>query len=335
MAGEASRTGFTMLPHNPRKPVLVDRCYDRTMQIDDPRKFMDELVAWIATCVTSRTIDPTTGKPYKREIELVNRAFPDIKAITDYAQRRPGQHTVHAEYDWGRLNNGFWFVRAVHFSIIGELLPPRIDPPDPVVQPPKPWIPGKPDKFTDDIKDGKSILDRLKNDVYREAKKEASLPKNPIEPPSAKDLVGTFKDVVKGGDLPAVEFAKMILGSMFDVAAANMAGQVAGVRRRAYTFYVAGFVEVLAGQIVTPPANLFDKKYFEMGENAARTLNAVQRYQVQLALLYYASQNPETGWRISQPLNWTFPDDYARNWSPGRLGQALYDQLYQHRYSVD
>ena len=105
------------------KPVLTARCHDRTMRIDqDPRKFMDELLKWIATCVTSRTVDPSTGQPYRREFELINKAFPDIKAIADYARRRPslGMHTVHAEYEWG-LNKGAWFVRAVHFSNSGPV----------------------------------------------------------------------------------------------------------------------------------------------------------------------------------------------------------------------
>jgi hypothetical protein len=330
------RAVVTVPPHNPPKPVLVGRCHDRTMDIDsDSGKFMDELVAWIATCVTSRSINPATGKPYHREFELVNKAFSDIKEIADYARRRPGHHTVHASYDWGRLNNGFWFVRGVHFSILGELLPPEIEPPDPVIKPPSPWIPGDTAKFADDIKDGNAIIDRLKGAVYQQAKKEAALPKNPIDPPSAKDLGDAFQDVVTTGEMPVAGFAKMILGDMFDVAAANMAGPVAKRRRRAYMFYIAGFVSVLAEQFAPPPADPFDKKYFNMGDQAARSLNPKQRYQVQLALMYYASQNPPSGWRIPQPLDWTFPDDYARNWSPERLAQALFIQLYQRRYSVD
>jgi len=82
------------------------------------------------------------------------------------------------------------------------------------------------------------------------------------------------------------------------------------IRYGAYTLFVAGFVQVLAEQAVSAPTDPIDKKYFDLGQ-PARTLNEVQRYQVQLALLYYYSQNPAGAnpWIIPQPLGWVFPDD--------------------------
>ena len=221
------------------------------------------------------------------------------------------------------------------FRILGQLLSPDIEPPDPVFRPPKPWKPGRPENFANDIKEGNNILDRLKNIVYQEAKKEAALPSNPISPPSAEGLLSTLKDVATGGELPALAFAKMILGDLFDVAASNMAGPVAKVRRRAYGLFIAGFVQVVAEQDVNPPTDPFDKKYFDLGERSARTLSEIQRYQVQLALLHYFSQNPPSTWGFPRPLGWTSPDDYGRNWSPERLGTAFYNQLYHARYSID
>lgn len=127
----------------------------------------------------------------------------------------------------------------------------------------------------------------------------------------------------------------MILGDLLDVAASSMAGPVTRVRQRAYLLYVTGFVQVIAEQDVSAPTDPFDKKYFDLGQRAARPLNEVQRYQVQLALLRYYSQNPPSSWRIPQPLGWVFPDDYARNWSPQRIGTAFYISLSQKRYLVD
>ena len=319
--------------------MLVERCqYRRMLLTQDPRKVMDELVKWIATCVTSRTVDPTTRQAYRREIELINKAYPEIDEIVKYAQRQPGLgmgwYTVRAEYDWG-LNNGSWFVRAVHFSIRGELTRPVIEPPDPTFPPAKPWRPGKKENCAQDLKAGNNILERLKNAVYQNAKHDAALPKNLISPPSLRDFLSTGKDVVTGGEIPWIFFAKMILGDLLDVAASSMAGPVTRVRQRAYLLYVTGFVQVIAEQDVSAPTDPFDKKYFDLGQRAARPLNEVQRYQVQLALLRYYSQNPPSSWRIPQPLGWVFPDDYARNWSPQRIGTAFYISLSQKRYLVD
>jgi hypothetical protein len=313
-----------------RKPSVESSCqYRRMLLAQDPRKVIDELLKWITNCVKSRTVDPTT---------LINKAYPEIDEIVKYAQRQPnlgmGQYTVRAEYDWG-LNNGSWFVRAVHFSIHGELPRPIIEPPDPTFSPAKPWRPGKRDDFAKDLKAGKNILELLKNAVYQNAKQDAALPKNLVSPPSLGDLWSTAKDVAKGGPILVIPFAKMILGDLLDVAASNMAGPVTRVRQRAYLLFVTGFVQVIAEQDVSAPTDPFDRKYFDLGQRSARTLNEIQRYQVQLALLHYYCENPPSGWNFPQPLRWVFPDDYGRNWSPQRIGTAFYISLSQKRYLVD
>lgn len=336
---ETSFAAEMALPGNPPKPQLVARCNSRMMSIGDHKAFMDELVKWMSTCVTSRTINPKTGKPYQREYELVNKAFPDIQAIYEYAKRLPQfpgvRVQVNAEYVWGRLLNGTWWVRGVHFWIIGRQLPPAPpEPPDPRVWTPV-FVPDRTTNYTIDIRTGNTIVNAVKNAAYQEAKKEAALLKNPVSTPSGKDLFDTFQDLAKGGEIPFLDMGKMAIGSLLQAVINGQAGDVARVRRAAYFFFAAGFVQVIALQSPAQPKTVFGRKYYELGQKEAGKLTPQQQYQVQMSLLYYASQNPTSGWRIPQPQDWKFPDDYARNWSPERLTDALYNQLYRTKYSVD
>lgn len=219
-------------------------------------------------------------------------------------------------------------------SSVKNYPPPPPEPPDP-----KPWAPvfepNKASLYPVDIQIGGTLLDSVKNAAYQEAKKEASLLKNPVSTPSGKDLAEAFTDVATGGGLPFLDLGKMAIGSLLQAVINGDAGNVARVRRLAYYYFMAGFVQVISIGVPAEPKTDFGKKYYTLGQNEAHKLDPQQRYQVQMALLYYISKNPNSGWRIPTPENWKFPDDYARNWSPERLADALYNQLYKPKYSVD
>jgi hypothetical protein len=333
---------------NPPKPTLAARCYQRDMSIGgDLAAFKNELVKWIATCVTSRTVNPQTSRPYKREIELVEAAISDVKTIFDYAKSHtpmsiPPRWKVYAEFSWGRLNNGLWFVRAVHFSIRGHIEPRRPEAPDIGIHPKvRDLVFGQEylniQNFVTDISDGDKLVENIKNTVYQQARKEKKLEKNPVDLPSTKDVVKTFSSVVKGGDIPGVLMAKMAVGSMLQSFINSQAGDVASVRRKAYAWFIAGLVEEITWwKMERTPMSSFEKKYYELGHQNARRYSPKERYQIQLSLLHYASQNPTSfgGWAIPHPQKWHFPEEYARRWDPRLIGEALFNQLYRTKYSV-
>ena len=96
-------------PVNPPKPTLAARCSDHDINVGRVLSAFEEaLRKWIATCVTSRTVDPTTKSSYRREYELVDAATRDVQAIFDYVQKNPpsmrldGKYTIHADFGWGR-----------------------------------------------------------------------------------------------------------------------------------------------------------------------------------------------------------------------------------------
>jgi hypothetical protein len=55
---------------------------------NDATAFLEELRKWMSNCVTSRTVNPQSGQAYRRELDLMQDAFPDIQAIFDYAKQR-------------------------------------------------------------------------------------------------------------------------------------------------------------------------------------------------------------------------------------------------------
>lgn len=325
-------------PVNPPKPTLAARCSDRDMTVGNVLSaFEEELRKWIATCVTSRTVDPSTKSSFRREYELVDAAARDVQAIFDYVQSSPpsmrlgGTYTVHADFQWGRLNNGYWFVRGVGFSIRGRVDWHPVDPPERrIIHGFQPRI----ETFSIDIGFGEHLSHDAENTAYQQARKEAKLVENPIEPPSFKDMGKTGKEVAKGGDIPGTEMGKLAIGAMLQAFINSGAGEVARVRHRAYAWFAEGYIQVLAETDAGTPANAFEKKYFELGQDAARQLNKVQRYQVQIYLLRSWSLHPTSGWKIPHSQEWTFPDDYQKHWDPRLMAEALFNELYATKFSV-
>jgi hypothetical protein len=248
-------------------------------------------------------------------------------------------HTLHADWKWGRLANGFWYVEAVYFSTDGYIPPPPPpDPPDP--DPPPPIQRDVFDQYLnentypDDVRRGNDMVEQIKNKVSQEAKKDSHLAKNPVSAPSVKNMGKTFKDVAKGGGIPARTFFKMAVGSWLEAVRYSQAPEIAKVRRLAYAWFIEGLLDQITLRDSDRPQSDFEKKYFELGRQAAQTYTARQRYQIQLALLYYYQRHPGSGWRIPHPKNWAF-DDYKRHWDPTLIGEALFNQLFAAKYSID
>lgn len=327
-------------PANLSKPHLVDRCQQREIYVDgDFNKFFDELAKWMSTCVSSRSINPADGLPYRREYDLLNEpsTVSDIRAIFDYARIRPSKYIVRAEYRWGRLNNGSWFVSGVNFSIRTLLLPPP--PPDPPDKKPEHGFPRRENDFSKDIDHGQVLVDRVKSAAADEARKDAKLKDNPVEAPSGKDLFDAFKDVVKGGEIPGLDLAKMAVGSWFQAVLNNDAGKVVRVRMYAYAWFIEGFLqEIVESYVAKPPTSPFERRHFENGRRAGQGLTPLQKYQIKLALMYYASENTSGygGWAFPKSQEWRYPTDYRRYWDDPRiLARGLAEQLYRSKYSVD
>lgn len=323
---------------NPPKPRLVDRCHQQDIHIgSDFNKFFDELVKWISTCVTSRTLSRADGMPHRREYDLLNHpvASRSIRALFDFARSRPGKYTIRASYEWGRLGDGTWYVDSVRFWSTALMLPPP--PPDPPDKKDTDFE-NRPDHFPNDVDQGQVMIEGIKNRVAQEARKDASLKENPIDTPSLKDLGETVKDVFKG-DIPFVELGKMAVGSWFQAVIHSEAARVSATRGRAYVWFAEGFVnELITLYVSQVPSSSFEKKYFRLGTEEARKLSPLQRYQVKLALMRYSSENASSfgGWGTTKSQDWKYPRDYKNNWNnPGRIAHGLAEQLYRTKYRVD
>jgi hypothetical protein len=332
------------------KPHLADRCFSRDIPISGRDQFEADLAEWMSECVTSRTVNPETHRPWHREKELVQSAD-GIDEILDYVVQGPvpmalgdgpPKYRVYADYDWGRLNNGQWFVRGVGFHIIGLLNYKKhwVEPPDPPPPKIRNLVFKEEDRnvqnFADDIKDGDKLVHGVMQTAYNEARQASSLPENPIETPGAKDMFDTAKDIVKGGEVPLFDMAKMTVGLMLDVAISSQVPKVVKARRYAYAFFVAGFLSVITLEDLGEPGpgDALGKKFYDLGRKTAYNYNEKERYQIQLSLLHsYSCQPHRQGQFVAGCANWTFPDDYVRYWDPRILAIGLNNKFYMGEYS--
>lgn len=135
-------------------------------------------------------------------------------------------------------------------------------------------------------------------------------------------------------------FINSIAGLIFDAAIANQAGKVTRLRARAYTFLIAGFINEITNIDAGKPVSRIDTGYMSFGRRLAMQLNSTHRYQVQLALLHYASNHYTAGgwgglvYMGYRKSEWLFPDQYVVNWSPRLLAAALATQLHKIKYLV-
>jgi hypothetical protein len=142
-------------------------------------------------------------------------------------------------------------------------------------------------------------------------------------------------------------FVKTIAGMMFDIAIASDAARVTKIRSRFYVWFVAGYIHQLAlvdtGGPVRNTANgkvgelwyRWDRKYYDLGINAAPAPNSPRSFPAQASLMHYAMEHyTDGGWGGLgfKARNWKFPDGFIVNWSPELLGRALATQLHKIKY---
>jgi hypothetical protein len=132
-------------------------------------------------------------------------------------------------------------------------------------------------------------------------------------------------------------FMKTIAGMMFDVAISSDASRVAKARSRCYVYFVAGYINQLTLSDTGAPKKKVDKKFFDFGVQIAPKLGSPAHVRVQLALINYAANHyVQGGWKglSFRAKNWNYPDQYAINWNPILLGQALTTQLHTQQYLI-
>ncbi len=134
------------------------------------------------------------------------------------------------------------------------------------------------------------------------------------------------------GLLPgAGPFVKTIAGMIFDIAISSDASRITKIRSRAYVYFVAGYIQALTTIGTGQPASALDKKYFQLGVSTAPGLGSVPGFQIQAALLHFASENYTAGgWGglayIGYKRNqWLFPDQYVVNWRPDAARRGFCD----------
>ena len=107
-------------PHNYPKPNL-SHLSTRKIRLPQTRMNLEfDLLAWMADVVRHTKNPPTIG--VHRETELLATAQNSIDVLmqmpTGMALRASGgTQVVHAHFDWGRLPDGHWYVRAVSFGL--------------------------------------------------------------------------------------------------------------------------------------------------------------------------------------------------------------------------
>jgi hypothetical protein len=133
-------------------------------------------------------------------------------------------------------------------------------------------------------------------------------------------------------------FIKTIAGMMMDIAIASDAARVTRLRSRCYVYFVAGYVGKLTLADTGTAKRAIDRKYFELGINAAPPVSAPGNFCVQVALMdYAASHYTDGGWGGLgfRAQSWDIPDQYIVKWSPELLGRAFATQLHKRRYLIE
>ena len=133
-------------------------------------------------------------------------------------------------------------------------------------------------------------------------------------------------------------FIRTIGGMMLEIAIASDASRITKIRSRAYVFFVAGYVGTLALADTGTPNKPFDKKYFDLGANAAPKGGSRGGFSAQVSLMHYASEHyTDGGWGgLSYKKQvWTYPEQYIVKWSPELLGRSMATQLHKRKYLIE
>jgi len=195
-------------------------------------------------------------------------------------------------------------------------------------------------EFQDKVDEGKELAEKFKE--AREEKKEDILKESQrrVYEKSTGDVVfGAAIDLaskIPGGG----RFVKGFAGMFFDFASANYAGLVTTIRGRAYSWFIAGFIEGLTTvPISTAPSDALDVFFYNLGLKRSRSMGEDKSFQAQIFLLWYTSTHYIAGNLmgdvIDHPDEWTFPNGYLAAWIPERLGQAMVPLLKRKEYLVD
>ena len=130
-------------------------------------------------------------------------------------------------------------------------------------------------------------------------------------------------------------FIRTIAGMMLEIAIASDASRITKIRSRAYVYFVAGYIGALTLADTGTPGKNFDRKYFDLGANAAPKGGTRGSYNAQVALLHYASEHyTNGGWGglSYHKQSWSFPEQYIVKWSPELLGRSMATQLHKAEY---
>ncbi|HTE43029.1 MAG TPA: hypothetical protein VK629_19550 [Steroidobacteraceae bacterium] len=146
----------------------------------------------------------------------------------------------------------------------------------------------------------------------------------------------------KAADLPAVgRFVKLFTGFAFMVGSANFAKEVVTLRGRAYSFFIAGFIGGVTGEIMSkPPGATWDERFYAKGMKMGKFSNETSRFQAQAFLMYYSLTHyvvgeTDAGMKRKHPQGSDFPSDYLNHWSPYTLGASLATMLKRKQYLLD
>jgi len=188
------------------------------------------------------------------------------------------------------------------------------------------------EKF-EEVKEERKLEKEGKKDLLKESQKRV------FEKSSGDVLVEKAIDLaskIPGGG----RFVKGFAGMFFDFASANYAGLVTTIRGRAYSWYIAGFVQGLTRvAIERPPDDPLDSFFFQLSFQRASSMHDNESFQAQIFLLWYTSKHyiagNSLGDAIEHPDEWTFPEGYLAHWIPERLGQAMVALLKTRDYLVN
>lgn len=193
-------------------------------------------------------------------------------------------------------------------------------------------------EFQDKVDEGKELSEKWKEahekeDILKESQRR-------VFDKGAGDVIAE-KAIDLASNIPvAGRFVKGFAGMFFDFASANYAGLVTTIRGRAYSWYIAGFIEGLSHvTISSPPRDELDSFFFQLALKRARSMHEKESFQAQIFLLWYTSTHYIVdnflGDAIEHPDKWTFPDGYLAHWIPERLGIAMVALLKRKEYLVD
>ena len=201
-------------------------------------------------------------------------------------------------------------------------------------------------EFQDKADEGKELAEKMKQ-AEEEAKEEKEGKKDILKESQRRVFDKSGGDVLAekaidiAANIPvAGRFVKGFAGMFFDFASANYAGLVTTIRGRAYSWYIAGFIQGLTRvAIEIPPKDDLDSFFYQLALKRATSMQENESFQAQIFLLWYTSTHyiakNVLGDVIEHPDEWTFPDGYLAHWIPERLGQAMVALLKVRDYLVN